>query len=28
MVIGYDTFKHIITAHAQKLLFRSFKSKI
>jgi len=28
MVSGLETFRHILTAHAQKRLFRSFRSKI
>jgi len=28
MVSGYETFRHIFTVHAQKRLFRSFRSKI
>ena len=28
MISGYETFRHIFTVHAQKWLFRSFRSKI
>jgi len=28
MVSGYETFKTIFTAHAQKRLYRNFRSKI
>jgi len=28
MVSSKETFRHIFTAHAQKRLFRSFRSKI
>jgi len=28
MVSGYETFRHIFTVHAQKRLFRTFRSKI